>query len=145
MTEANSKVIASAMQSKYLSIRKTNAQFIQEAQAIHGDKYDYSNCEYINSHTKINVFCRVHNTDFQIKPYLHLSGRGCYSCGKERAGVKLRMAPDEFFKKCDAVHGGMYVYDKGSYKSASHDIRVYCSKHDMWFHQKGADHIKGHG
>lgn len=33
--------------------RKTIAQFVSEAQNIHGDKYDYSEVEYVNTHTPI--------------------------------------------------------------------------------------------
>ena len=40
--------------------KRTTEQFVEEAKKIHGDKYDYSVSEYINSHTKIKIRCPEH-------------------------------------------------------------------------------------
>ena len=37
---------------------KTNI-FISKAIKIHGDRYDYSNVNYINAKTKINIICKI--------------------------------------------------------------------------------------
>ena len=31
--------------------RKTKQEFIEEAQQVHGDRFDYSEVEYVNTHT----------------------------------------------------------------------------------------------
>lgn len=59
--------------------RKTTAQFISEAIAVHGDKYDYSNTEYKNSRTNVNITCPIHG-EFYQKPNAHLYGNGCLRC-----------------------------------------------------------------
>lgn len=36
-------------------MKLTNEEFINRAKSIHGDKYDYSNTQYINSRTKVII------------------------------------------------------------------------------------------
>ena len=59
--------------------RKTTEQFIQEAINIHGDRYDYSNVEYVNNRTKVVIACSQHG-EFLQTPGDHLNGRGCPVC-----------------------------------------------------------------
>ena len=49
---------------------KTNI-FISKANKIHGDKYDYSKVNYINTKTKINIICKIHG-EFEQNPSNHL-------------------------------------------------------------------------
>ena len=37
--------------------RKTISQFVEEAQKVHGNKYDYSEVEYVNTHTPVKIKC----------------------------------------------------------------------------------------
>ena len=57
----------------------TTEEFIEKAQNIHGDKYDYSKVEYVNNHTKICIICPEHG-EFWQTPNSHLNGRGCPKC-----------------------------------------------------------------
>lgn len=56
-----------------------NTEFIERARKIHGDRYDYSLVEYVNSKLKIIIICRQHGKFLQ-KPRKHLSGQGCRRC-----------------------------------------------------------------
>ncbi len=56
--------------------KKTREQFIKEAQKIHGDKYDYSKVEYINTDIKVIIICKEHG-DFEQIPKIHITGSGC--------------------------------------------------------------------
>ena len=67
--------------------------FIKKAIKIHGDKYNYINCQYINLKTKVKINCLKHG-DFNQTPYLHLKGSGCISC----AGLK-KYNTDDFVNK----------------------------------------------
>lgn len=66
-----------------MSKRKTREQFISDAIAVHGDKYDYSKVEYINNRTKVCIICSTHGAFWQI-PIDHIRGNGCLKCAKER-------------------------------------------------------------
>ena len=63
------------------SRRKTVEQFITEATAIHGDRYDYSQVtEYKNSNTKVPIICREHGI-FHQAPDNHINKKqGCPLC-----------------------------------------------------------------
>lgn len=65
------------------SVRKTTEQFIAEAKAVHGDKYDYSKSEYVNNHKKIQIVCPKHG-EFLQAPSKHLSKQGCPKCKAEK-------------------------------------------------------------
>lgn len=62
-------------------LRKTTEQFIEDARAVHGNKYDYSQVKYVNNRTKVKIICPEHGI-FKQEPRLHLSGKGCQECGK---------------------------------------------------------------
>lgn len=62
--------------------RKTTSQFVSEAIKVHGNKYDYSLVNYINTHTKVSITCPKHGIFEQI-PCDHLHKHGCPKCHLE--------------------------------------------------------------
>lgn len=64
-------------------MRKDLLKFITDAQSIHGNKYDYSNVEYVSSHTKVTIVCPKHGM-FAMKPMNHLIGQGCPTCWRTK-------------------------------------------------------------
>lgn len=59
---------------------KTTEEFIADAKAIHGERYDYSKVDYKHNKKKVIIICREHG-EFEITPNDHLSGgRGCPRC-----------------------------------------------------------------
>jgi hypothetical protein len=57
----------------------TTIVFINKANDIHNNKYDYSLVEYINNKTKVKIICPEHGI-FEQKPNDHLTGYGCPKC-----------------------------------------------------------------
>ena len=57
----------------------TTEEFIRLAKTAHGDKYNYSKVEYLNSRAKIIITCPVHG-DFEQRASTHLHGSGCPNC-----------------------------------------------------------------
>ena len=55
------------------------SEFIEKSVKIHGNKYDYSNVEYINNYTSIIIICKKHGEFLQL-PFVHLLKHGCPSC-----------------------------------------------------------------
>ena len=68
--------------------RKTHEEFMTQALAKHGERYDYSKTVYVNALTYITITCREHG-DFQIKPNNHLKGDGCPICRYRKAKKRL--------------------------------------------------------
>jgi hypothetical protein len=48
-------------------------KFVQKAKEVHGDKFDYSNVEYKNCDTKVDIKCIKCNTEFKQIPYNHIN------------------------------------------------------------------------
>ena len=57
----------------------TKEEFIKKAKEVHGDKYDYSKVDYVNSETKVIIICPEHG-EFEQTPHNHLNGQGCPNC-----------------------------------------------------------------
>lgn len=56
---------------------KSTEDYINQAKLIHGDKYDYTNTEYISSNKKVEVKCKKCGRTFSIEANSHLQGHGC--------------------------------------------------------------------
>lgn len=80
--------------SKSRKLKSNTGDFVRKALLIHGDKYDYSIAEYVDSKTKINLICNTCVNTFTITPNKHLLGRGCPHCAK--CGFKVQK-PAEFY------------------------------------------------
>lgn len=66
----------------------TTEEFIQRAQEVHGDRYDYSKVKYVNYKTKVLIICPIHG-DFLQAPVNHLRGKECPKCAKNNATMKI--------------------------------------------------------
>lgn len=64
--------------------------FIEDANKVHSNLYDYGKTEYVSSIEKVIICCPTHG-EFLQRPTDHLSGRnGCPSCGKGRSsGISI--------------------------------------------------------
>lgn len=62
--------------------RTTTEQIIQRAKEKHGDRYDYSETEYILSHIPIKIHCNKCGNDFYQNPHAHVKGQGCPICNR---------------------------------------------------------------
>lgn len=66
----------------------TTEEFIKKAREVHGDRYDYSKVEYVNSKTKVRIICSEHGEFLQL-PSNHLRSNGCPICAKIATVTKL--------------------------------------------------------
>lgn len=113
-------------------------QFVQRAQCVHGDRYDYSNVEYKGNKTKVRISCPEHG-EFLQDPSNHFAGKGCPAC----AG---RVSRDQasFLKKAASIHGDRYDYSKVTYTRSDTPITIICTTHGG-FEQTPASHLSGSG
>ena len=111
--------------------------FIQKAKEIHGDKYDYSKVEYVNSTTKVCIICPEHG-EFWQTPSSHLQGQGCRNCGIRKCNAKT------FILKAKKIHGDKYDYSKVEYIDTRTKVCIICPEHgEFW--QLPLNHLKGKG
>ena len=112
----------------------TAETFIEKAQAIHGNRYDYSQVEYVNNKTPVTIICPDHGS-FTQSPSKHLHNRGCHDCG----GTK-RLTTETFIEKAKAVHGDRYDYSSVNYVNAHTNVTIICPDHRP-FEQSPTAHL----
>lgn len=118
--------------------KKLNLEiFIEKAKNIHGDRYDYSNVNYITSKINVNISCSKHGI-FNQAPSDHIKGRGCIKCSNERKSCTT----EEFIKKAITIHGNTYGYKKVNYIRNSTKVTITCKKHGD-FEQIPNNHLHG--
>lgn len=111
---------------------KSKGEFIEDAKKVHGDKYDYSKVEYINSHTKVCIICPEHGEFWQF-PYSHLNGFGCRKCANNLISEKQKNTKEEFIEKARKVHGDKYDYSKVEYVDSHTKVCIICPEHgEFW-------------
>lgn len=120
-----------------------NIIFIEKAIAIHGDKYDYSLVEYINSSSKVDILCRLHGK-FTQHQNNHVHGKGCPKCANLNRGSHLKSNLDIFIEKAKEKHGDIYNYDKVEYLDCRDKVIINCTLHGD-FKQTPILHLKGNG
>ena len=125
-------------------LRKTKQQFIEEARAVHGDKYCYDKVEYINANTKVTIICPIHG-NFQMAPISHVrQHQGCPLCARAKMGEYRKLNTETFIEKAIAVHGDKYDYSKVNYIGNKIPVTIICPKHGE-FSSRPNDILMGHG
>jgi hypothetical protein len=119
--------------------KRTQEEFLIKANEVHGDRFDYSQCFYVNRNQKVLIRCIKHDTVFLQSPEVHLLGCvACIQCG----GVQLNT--EEFIRRATLVHADKYDYSKTNYISAKIKVDIICIKHGL-FQQTPDTHIRGRG
>lgn len=115
--------------------RLSTEEFILRVSEVHGDKYDYSQVEYVNNHTKIQIICPEHGV-FEQTPSKHLYGRGCPECAIEQQ----RSSTDEFVRRAREIHGYKYEYSLVEYVHVKTPVKIICPTHGV-FEQRPEVHL----
>ena len=121
----------------------TSNEFIEKSKQVHGNKYDYSKVDYINTHTKVCIICPEHG-EFWMTPNNHLRCHGCKSCGYIKNAINQTLSLEQFIKKAKKIHGNKYDYSKVEYHDMHTKICIICPKHGE-FLQLPYDHLQGKG
>jgi hypothetical protein len=113
----------------------TFEEFLLRAKETHGDKYDYSlvtKDTFVDAHTDIEIICKKHGK-YKQTPSDHLSGRGCYWCGKESMAKKQALTREEVIRRCNEIFDNKYDYSLFTeYHNRKDIIQVICPKHGAW-------------
>lgn len=68
--------------------RLTAEIFKERSYKIHGDRYDYSEVEYVSLNSKVKIICKEHGSWWQL-PSNHLAGKGCSYCSGTKVSKSL--------------------------------------------------------
>ncbi len=122
----------------YKTKKLTLLEFIDKANNVHQNKYDYRLSDYINGRTRIKIICKEHG-EFLQKAASHLRGNGCKKCN-----FNYIMGCDKFITKANSIHEYYYTYDKVNYINNHTKIIISCKIHGD-FLQAPNHHLNGKG
>lgn len=117
----------------------TTADFIEKAKEVHGEKYDYSEVDYTNQRTSVEIICPIHGKFSQIAQH-HMNGSGCPKCGREREVTKwtddeLRKEALKYDVYSDFINLSPSAYQTAKKKRTPQfleDITKHMSKTTRW-------------
>jgi len=123
----------------------TTEEVIEQFKEVHGDKYDYSKINYIDSKSKIIIGCPVHG-DFEQRIAEHKNSfTGCPACSNEII-QNIPGTYDDFIKRSIESHGDKYDYSlvKDTFVNFKSKVKIKCSTHGV-FEQMAGSHFRGKG
>lgn len=114
-------------------VKLDTTEFINRAKIIHGNRYDYSKVNYVNSKTKVCIICREHGEFYQT-PDNHINVKnGCPKC----AGV-IKSTTEEFVNNARLIHEDKYDYSKVEYINAKTKVCIICPEHGEFYQTPNA-------
>lgn len=117
---------------------------INDFRKVHGDRYDYSQVEYVGAKRKVVIVCPDHG-EFEKTPDNHKSGQGCPTCGRiERSQRKIEGKKKTVITDFRKVHGDRYDYSKVEYVKSLQKVTIICPDHGE-FEQTPNSHLSGSG
>ena len=117
----------------------TTEEFIEKAKLVHGDKYDYSETNYVNSRTKLKIKCNNCGKIFWQKPRIHLEEHGC-NCHKNTS----RKTTEQFIKESKEIYENIFDYSLVDYKTNNTYVLLKCNKCKHIFKRKPRIHLYGY-
>ena len=124
-----------------MGMRYSTTIFVEKAKRVHGDKYDYSNVNYVDSVTPVSIVCPEHGA-YKQRPAMHLEGKGCPICAQNRVRKALSDTQESFVEKARLKHGDKYDYSFSEYKGSEVKLRIICPIHGV-FWQTPHSHLSG--
>ena len=128
-------------------MKKLNkSDFINLANNIHQNKYDYSLTDYRGNKNKIKIVCHEHGI-FEQRPDVHIYlKQGCPKCRYIKSAKSNRKNIDVLIQEFKNIHSvDQYDYSLiKEYKNNKTKLPIICPKHGI-FQQTPNHHLKGVG
>lgn len=122
-----------------MSKRLTTQEFILKSTSKHGNRYDYSNTEYVSEKSLISINCLEHGIFYQL-PSVHYRS-GCPTCGIIKRINLRKNNIDELLNKFNIKHNFKYDYSKVDYVKMKEKVIITCKEHNIEFLQTPEKHL----
>ena len=116
-----------------MSKKLTTEKWVEKAQLVHGDKYDYTDTIYINSSTKLSIICEEHG-EFEQYPANHLNTNGCPKCGRITAVSKYVL-----YTKEEILETAKAYMDRGEFQRKAPNF--YMASVNRGFYEEACAHM----
>ena len=107
--------------------KTSKEEFIAEAIKVYGDVFDFSESNYVNLATKIDIKCKLCGEVFSTIPKYFLKHQ-VHICGEYK--VKDQ---ESFIRRAKEVHGDRYDLSEAVYRNYSTPVKIICPKHGPWY------------
>jgi very-short-patch-repair endonuclease len=111
--------------------RMTNDNFIILSKKVWGDRFDYSECEYLGNIVKVKLFDKIRGKWIEQVPKSHLKGFEV-----------VKLTKEDYKTECDFIHEYKYEYNLDNYKGLNTFLDIICKEHGE-FKLKAVTHIYG--
>ena len=106
----------------------TKSEFIERSNRKHGNIYDYTKVNLIDSKTKVEVVCKEHGSFFPT-PSNHMMGSKCPKCSIINKSESQKITFVEFIERSNNIYHGLYQYTKPGIFDYKLPIKAICKKH----------------
>lgn len=126
-----------------IKCRKTQEDFVKNANLKHHNKYDYSLVEYVHGKTKVKIVCRSHG-EFVQRPENHLCGNGCPKCYdiRRRESSKGGYSFEYFSNYPDRCNVPAMIYVAEIHNKSDHFYKIGITIHNVkrrFYNKKSRD------
>jgi DNA-directed RNA polymerase subunit M/transcription elongation factor TFIIS len=122
----------------------TTEKFIEAANKVHNNIYDYSKVDYVGAYTKVEIICERHGSFFQ-NPADHVNKESkCPKCYNERRSSIGRSNKEEFINSGMIKYNGTVKYDLVEYVNSKTKVTLICDKGHQ-YEQTPNGHLNGYG
>jgi hypothetical protein len=119
----------------------TKEEFILRASKYHNYEYNYSKVKFLNTNTKINIYCNLHGVFTQTPTYHLTKYGGCKKCRKKTNSIRKQKVLISDFNK---IHHNKYDYSEVKFVNTRLKVKIKCKIHGI-FEQSPCKHLLGQG
>jgi Zn finger protein HypA/HybF involved in hydrogenase expression len=136
---ASQHLVGKGCQKCAITAPLSNQSFISRARAVHGEKYDYTFAEYVNTKIKVIIVCPIHGK-FSQAPGDHMNSVGCPGCKNDKIKIQNQLAWIQQAKGKQATLYFIRLYREGEsfFKigiTVTELKKRYCSKQSLGGYQ----------
>lgn len=122
-------------------LEQRHHEWVEASREVWGDRWDYSDTEYVESRAKVKIRCREHGYFWQ-RPKNHLQSVGCPECARENNRLRNVGTLESFISKAREVWGDRWDYTHSEYQGRRSHITITCKEHGD-FLQFVEGHLEG--
>jgi hypothetical protein len=122
----------------------TQERVIEQFKEVHGDAFDYSKVEYVDTNTKVKIRCKKHDYTFQQIPKNHKKGTTCPLCEREKMSKLNSKGKEKFVEEALEKYGDLDDYSKVEYKNTKTEVTFTCKKHNLEYEKQPDHYLRGY-
>lgn len=124
---------------------RNKEEFIKEAIAIHGDAYDYSEIDYIDTSVDVELKCNDCECKFWDRPSNHLHAHKTNKTWVSRCpnckDYSKALTKEKFVEMAVAMHADKYDYSEVEYVRSILPVKIKCNECGTKFEQRPNGHL----